>query len=222
MARKEIRQSAWLPSLSFVVAVTVLPGTVSADVVIDDLTENPVTAVVSDSLNPGDNRTITADKDTPEKVSFSISVDGIGSGSGIALMLGKPGGLISDILELSATQHTRGMGIKYVSIGGTFTSDTDSNPQGLTEFFQGLGLPEDIAKKIMSSAVVENGTQQDLTAALIDTTTGKALSLPTTIKAASDVVPEPSSFLPVGLILLVLAFLGRRAGPRTTGSALPR
>ena len=162
-------------------------------VVINDLTEDPITAVVSDSLNPGDNGTITADKATPEKVTFSISVDGRGGGSGVAVMLEPDKTTVSDLLEVSVTQKFRGqfMNIPYLSITGTFTSDGD--PKGLD--LSNLGLTEAIMKKVLETALIEDGTYQDVGARLVDTGTGNALGIGGLKITAASEVPEPSSIL---------------------------
>ncbi len=169
-----------------------MPGLASAQSVsITDLTEDPISVTVSDSLNPGDNKTFTADKTTPEKVTFSISVDGTGGGSGVAVMFEPDKKTVSDILEVNVTQKTRGLGIKYLDISGTFTSD--GNPRGLD--VSTLGLPEAMLTKVLQMGVVEDGSAQDIGARLIDTTTGGALAISNLKITAASEVPEPSSAL---------------------------
>jgi hypothetical protein len=203
--------TAWLQVLFLALPWSLAPGLASADVIIMDLTDAPITAFVSDSLNPGDNtpadKPLTADKDTPEKLSFSISVDGTGEGSGVAVLL-EPDGTVSDLLEVTVLQRLRGMNIPFLQISGTFTSDAD--PGGL---LAGLGLTDEIMKKVIDNGLREDGTQQDIGARLINTVTGDPLNISTLkITAASDVdvVPEPSSVLLLVPGLLALAVLHKR------------
>jgi len=166
---------------------------VAQSIAINDLGSGPITAVVADSLNPGDNGNKTADQATPQKLDFSFSVDGRGGGSGVALLLNPGGKTVSDLLEVNVTQRFRGAGssIPYLSIAGTFTSD--DTPQGLD--ISTLGLTDAIKAKVLQMALIEDGTFQDIGARLIDTTTGDALEIDALkITAASD-VPEPSSIL---------------------------
>lgn len=204
--------TALLQLLFLTIAWGLAPPYASADVIITDLTEAPVTAFVFDSLNPGDNtpadKPLTADKDTPEKLSFSISVDGTGGGSGVAVLL-EPDGTVSDRLEVTVTQKFRGamMNIAFLQISGTFTSDADPGGLDLTD----LGLTDDIMKKVIGNGLREDGTQQDIGSRLINSATGDTLTISTLkITAASDVVPEPSSLLLFGPGLLALAVLFRR------------
>ena len=211
--------------LAVVCAVAGRFATADPMVVITDLTEDPVTATVSGSINPGDNYPkidrktgeigppLTAPKDTPEKLSFSISVDGTGGGSGVAVLF-EGANLISDLLEVTVTQKFRGpqMNIPYLDISGTFTSDV--NPNAVD-----LNLPDEIMKKVIANGLVEDGTQQDIGSQLIDTTTGKALAIgDLTITAASD-IPEPSSlvlqFTVAAIAIGLKALRRRRALSRT-------
>ena len=174
----------------------------AATIVISDLEETPITATIANSvlLNNG---TITAPKDTPEILTFSIASDGTVAtlGRGIAIMTDSAG--ISDILDVTTSAGTRGGGIKFVQVAGTFTSDSET-PLSL-EF---LNLDAATLKKIMDNAVPEDGSVQDLGAKLIniDTSPGDALAIISTITAASDVepVPEPSSFTLLALALAVM------------------
>jgi len=175
-------------------------------VTITDLTEAPISATVVGGTNQV-NQTVTADKATPETLMFSIPVDGtVPRGSGIAVLLGIDEE-VSDVLQLTVTPKTRGMGINFFDASGTFTSDTDPGGIDLSQF----GLSDEIMKKVLAQGLKEDGTQQDIGARLIDTTTGNALNIGgLTITAASDAVPEPSSLMLLGSGLLALAVLSRR------------
>lgn len=166
-------------------------STAAQSISISDLTEDPISVTVTDSLNPGDNKTFTADKATPEKVTFSISLDGEGGGFGVAVMLEPDKKTVSDILEVNVTQKTRGLGIKYLDISGTFTSDGDPKGLDLTT----LGLTDAIMAKVLQMGLVEDGSAQDIGARLIDTTTGNALAIGGLKITAASEVPEPSSVL---------------------------
>jgi hypothetical protein len=182
------------------------PGFASADqmqgtITITDLTEAPATATVQGGTNQV-NETVTADKATPEMLSFTISVDGtVTAGSGVAVLL-ESGGMVSDLLQVTVTPRKRGLNIPYFDASGTFTSDPDPGEVDLS----GLGLTDEIMKKVIANGLQEDGTQQDLGSRLINTTTGDPLNIGgLVITAASDGVPEPSSLTLLGLGALSLA-----------------
>ena len=180
-----------------------------AGVAIMDLSENQVTAVVTDSINPGDNRTYTNDMATPEKVMFSISVDGMGGQASGVAVLTNADGTGSDILQVDRSDTKfRGqfMNIPYFTISGTFTSDED--PGGLSLDFLGA----DIKQKVLDQAQLETGTDQNMSSHLIDIMTGEPLNIITTITAASDVPEPPSIFLFSASLLALGAFSRRRGG----------
>ncbi len=172
---------------------------------ITDLTEDPITVTVADALNPGDNKTFMADKAAPEKVTFSISLDGEGGGFGVVVMLEPDKKTVSDILELHVTQKTRGLGIKYLDISGTFTSD--GNPKGLD--LSTLGLTDAIKAKVLQMGLIEDGSAQDIGSRLIDTTTGNALAIGGLKITAASEVPEPSSVLACSGLLGIWALIRR-------------
>ena len=175
-------------------------------VTIMDLTENPITADIMGGTNQV-NQTVTADKSTPELISFSIDVDGvITAGTGVAVLKG--GGVVSDILQITLTQRERGNGIKYFTASGTFTSDSD--PGGLDLASLGLGLTDETIKKILDNGLIEDGTQQDIGSRLIDISNGNALSLAGLVVTAASDIPEPFSLLLVAGGLLALRVRSRR------------
>jgi len=191
----------------FAVALAPRFALAAATASISDLTESPITVTIGDSvlLNNG---TFTAPTNDPEKLTFSIASDGTATtGRGIAI-LKEPNGKVSDILDVTTTQGTRGGGIQYLSATATFTSDGES-ADGLDLSY--LNLNAQLLQQIMDNGLVENGNSQDLGSRLIniDTDPGKPLSILSTIEAASD-VPEPSSALLLGAGLLLLGEYSRR------------
>lgn len=181
------------------------PSASAQIIMITDLTEDPISVTVTDSLNPADNRTYTADKATPEKVSLSFSVDGTGGGHSVAVLLEPDKKTVSDILEINVTQKTRGQGIKYLDITGTFTSDGDPKGLDLTT----LGLTDAIMAKVLQMGLVEDGSAQDLGAQLIDTTTGDKLDISNLRILVASEVPEPSSVLVCSGLLASWVFFRR-------------
>ncbi len=210
---KESRLTPFVPLVQLLflaLACGLAPGFASADqtqgtITIMDLTEGPITARVQGGTNQVD-QTITADKDSPEKLSFSIPVDGtVVAGSGVAVLL-ESNGTVSDLLEVTVTPKKRGMNIPFFDASGTFTSDIDPGGLDLT----GLGLSDEIMKKVLANGLAEDGTQQDIGSRLIDPTTGNALNIGGLVITAASDVPEPSSLLLFGTGLLALAVLSQR------------
>lgn len=201
---------AWTLAPRYASAVPMEPDPMEASVIISDLKETRITAEVKGGTN-NVNETKMAEEATPEFITFTIAVDGtVAAGRGLAVLL-ESKGKVSDILEVSVTPKKRGNPndpIDFFDAVVTFTSDPDEKPLDLS----GYGLTEAILDKIMDAGLIEDGTQQNIGARLIDIATGKPLNTGGLfIVAASDVdVPEPSSLLLVGPGLLALAVLSRR------------
>jgi hypothetical protein len=228
-----------LPLLLLALAWGVAPGFASADpvqmmgtIVITDLTEAPVEAVVNGGTN-GVNSTIRATVDNPEMLDFSnvnfvvdgkvvvdkdgkvvvggfsFAVDGtVAGGTGMAVLLER-NGKVSDILKVTVTPKKRGGGIDFFDVNLVFTSDSD--PGGLDP-----GVTDEIMQKLLSTdpdeggALQEDGTEQDIGKRLIDIATGKRLDIGGLVITAASDLPEPSTLLLLGPGLLLLAARRRR------------
>jgi hypothetical protein len=167
-----------------------------ATITFSDLTEKPVTGTIQGGtleLNVTDITRQPEEKD-PERLSFSIDVDGLVQQASAAAVLLEANGKVSDLLQLTVTpKGKRGMGIDYFTASGTFISDTEE-PGGID--LSSFGYSDDVIKAILAKGIRENGTEQNLVPALVDTTTGNAFSIGDhlTITAASDVPEAPQPF----------------------------
>jgi hypothetical protein len=205
--------TVWLAgaTLALAASLALVPDSALADqstgsISIMDLTEGLITGrVVGGTLQV--NQEITADKATPETLSFSIDVDGsVAGGSGMAVLL-EGDGIVSDLLQLTVTPKMRGMNIPFFSASGTFMSDAD--PGGLDA--AALGITDKVIDKAKELKLFEDRTEQNIGLALVDPGTGNSLNTGgLSIMAASDVEEPPGIWLLApGLLALGMIFWRR-------------